>query len=67
MQTIIQVESLGSDEWSRPVLRNAQTGQIYVDIGLGAGVPDWHTVTDEGEPLARLRKDIVFEIVEATQ
>ncbi len=61
---IIQVTALGADEWSRPMLRNVQNGQIYVDIGLGDGVPDWHTVTDEGEPLARLRKDIVFEIID---
>lgn len=67
MQKIIQVTSLGADEWSRPTLRNIQTGHIYVDINLGEGVPDWHSTTDEGEPLARLRKDIVFEIVEANQ
>ncbi len=61
---ILQVESLGNDEWSRQTLRNVKSGRIYVDINLGEGTPDWHSTTDWGEPLGRLRKDIVFEVVE---
>ena len=61
---LIQVEPLGENFWSQPQLRHVKTGMVFVDINLGEGVPDWHTTTSEGEPLARIRKDIVFEIVE---
>jgi len=60
---VIQAVSLGNDEWSRPTLKTVKTGQILVDINLGEGLPDWHTTTSDGEPLARIKKDIVFEIV----
>ena len=61
-QFVVRVEDLGNDEWSRPQLRNIETGAIYVDINCGDGEPDWHTTTDEGEPQSRIRKDVIFEI-----
>jgi len=61
---VVQVVDLGNDEWSRPTLRTVKSGAILVDINLGEGTPDWHTTTSDGEPLARIKKDIVFEIVE---
>lgn len=64
MSTVIQVISLGNDEWSRPTLKTVKSGQILVDINLGEGTPDWYTTTSDGEPLSRIKKDIVFEIVE---
>ncbi len=67
MNKLRQVEQLGNDEWSRPTLRDVETGAVFVDINLGEGTPDWHTTTDEGEPLGRIRKDIVFEIVEKAE
>jgi len=60
---IIKVINLGNDDWSRPALQNIETGNIYVDINLGEGSADWHICTTEGEPLARVGKDVVFEVV----
>lgn len=63
MSNVIQVIHIGNDEWSRPTIRTVKSGQILVDINLGEGTPDWHTTTSDGEPLARVKKDFVFEIV----
>lgn len=60
---LVQVRSLGNDEWSRPQLQNVKSGRIYADINLGVGRPDWHVLTTEGEPLTRIRPNVVFEIV----
>ena len=61
---IIQVRNVGNDGFSRPTLQNIKTGHIYSDINLGLGTPDWHILTTEGEPLARIGKEVVFEVID---
>ena len=62
---IIYVEKHGIDSWNRPALKAKANGQIFVDTSLAQssnrtnGLPgDWHTVTDEGEPLCPLAPHI---------
>lgn len=67
---LIQVKKLPPDDWDRPRLRNIKTGAIYADVNLGNprfGPPDWCTTTkSSGEPIASIRKDIVFQIIGET-
>lgn len=58
-----QVEDLGVNYWSQPSFRDLETGMVFVDVNLGQGVPDWHMTTSEGEPIAPVRKDLVFEVI----
>ena len=62
---IIQVKKMGLDGWNRPLLEAKATGQIFVDTSLAQSsnrandLPrDWHTVTDNGEPLCPLAPHI---------
>lgn len=64
---IIAVKSLGNDAFSRPVLQNIETGHVYADINLGQGVADWHILTTEGEPLHRVGKEVVFEVIDESE
>lgn len=61
-ELLIQVRQLEPDYWGYARLQNVKTGRIYADISFDKG--DWHTTTSEGEALYRLRRDIVFEIVD---
>lgn len=61
---LIPVRNLGMDFWSRPTLQNTRTGTIYADINCGDGEADWHACTDEGEPLVRISKKVVFQVIE---
>jgi hypothetical protein len=69
----LNVKRISPDWWSRPRLENIKTGRIYVDVSCGDeryqpvkyNIPgDWHTITEEEEPLGRLKPDINFILVE---
>lgn len=63
---MIQITPTGySDEWSRPIYKSID-GRCFVDINCGDGVPDIHTVTDEGEPEMPLRNYQIITMKSAT-
>jgi hypothetical protein len=62
----IQVKKLQPDDFDRPRLKDIKTGMVFADINLGDprfGPPDWCTTTRDGEPIASIRKDVVFEVI----
>lgn len=66
----IQVKRISPDDWDRPRYKNINTGAIYADITLGDrryGPPSWHTTTSDGEPIAPIREDVVFEVIGETK
>lgn len=59
---IRHVKNIPPDRFDRPRVRCVDRPQsIYADISLGEG--DWHTVSRDGEPIARIRDDIQFVFV----
>lgn len=48
------------DDWDRPIAINTLVNEIYVDINLGVGKADWHTVTPRwGEPCFPIEIELV--------
>ena len=58
---MITIRSTGrEDDWGRPIYTD-ETGRKYVDINLGCGVPDIHTINNYwDEPEDRLQD---YEII----
>lgn len=66
----LNVKVMPADDWSRPLLKNIENGNIYADVSCdlvesGFNIPgDWHTTTaDWGEPISRIREEITFQLV----
>ena len=48
------------DDCDRPIAINTVVNEIYVDINLGVGKANWHTVTPGwGEPCFPIEIDLV--------
>lgn len=60
----VKVKKISDDGWSRPRLKNIETGAVYADTNLGDYPPSWHTTTRDGEPIAPIREGIKFVIVD---
>ena len=62
----LRVKQIADDDFSRPRLKNIDTGRIYVDVSLGKMEGkynihgDWHTASKDGEPDTPLKEDIAF-------
>lgn len=57
----IQAKLTGNvDNWHRPIAKNIKTEDRYVDVNLGMGKADWHTVTPGwDEPCTPIKLEIV--------
>ncbi len=52
-----------TDSWDRPLAIDKQ-GHIYCDITLGTDYPQWHTITDKGEPNYPVNIEIITEFID---
>ena len=62
------MELIGVDDWSRPVFKCIETGDLYKDITLGRGIPDLYSCSNDfdGEPGFPIKSglEIIFEETE---
>jgi hypothetical protein len=63
----LKVKRLGEDWFSRPLLKNIETGAIYCNTDLVDDLTseEWCTTSSDGEPDCPLRKDKKFVLVES--
>lgn len=63
------MELIGVDDWSRPVYKCIETGNLYKDITLGSDKPDLYSCSNdfEGEPGFPINDDLEIHFKETVK